>query len=133
MANKELSLSEMRRKALLEIERASNTVSVWIITKDNDFRGRITLRWTKTRKEYVAHIAFFMYAVEDGIIPLGATTNMYGFGYDKFSFGIGEIFQTLKPQLKEYFGVQFNCLDWEIMNKWQSAFKEAGYEIFRAL
>ena len=133
MLNVKLNLERMRRKALLEIERASNRVSVWIITKGGDFCGRITLRWKKHRQEYVAHIAFFMYAIKDSLIPVGATINMYGFGYDKCSSGIGEIFKTLKPQLSEYFGINFECPDWDIMNKWQSAFREAGYEIFRAL
>lgn len=59
---------------------------------------------------------------------------MYGLVYDKFGSGIGEIFQTLKPHLKEFFGIQFKCLDWEIMNnKWQSAFREVEYEFFQAL
>ena len=133
MANKKLTLTEIRRKALSEIDKTSNIVSVWVITKDKEFRDRITLRWSKTNYGRIAHVAFFMYVVNDNLIPLGATVNMSGFGYDKFSCGIGEIFQTLKPQLKEYFGIQFNCLDWEIMYKWQSAFQEAGYEVFQAL
>ena len=129
----ESELPEMRRKTLLEIEKTSKAVSVWIILKDHQLRGRITLRWTKAKSGYVAHIAFFMYAVESKLVPIGAKTNMYGYGYDKFSFGIGEIFAKLKPLLEKYYGVKFDCLDWDIMNKWQSSFKDAGYEIIQAL
>lgn len=102
-----------------------------IITKDKEFRGRVTLRWAKARRERVTYVAFFMYSIKDNSVSLGATVNMYGFGYDKFGSGVSEIFQSLKPQLKEYFSIQFKCLDWEITNKWQSAFKEAGYEVFK--
>ena len=129
----ELKLPEMRRKALDEMYKASQTVSVWLIMKEQKLRGRITLRWTKAKSGYVAHIAFFMYAVESNLVPIGAKTNMYGYGYDKFSFGIGEIFAKLKPLLAKYCGIKFNCLDWDIMNKWQSSFKDAGYEIIQAL
>ena len=129
----ESELPEMRRKALLEIEKTSKTVSVWLILKNDKLRGRITLRWTKAKSGYVAHIAFFMYAVESKLVPIGTNTNMYGYGYDKFSFGIGEIFAKLKPLLAKYYGIKFNCLDWDIMNKWQSSFKDAGYEIIQAL
>ena len=131
--NIELELPSMRRKTLEEMEKASKAVSVWLILKDNKLRGRITLRWTKAKSGYVAHIAFFMYAVESNLVPIGAKTNMYGYGYDKFSFGIGEIFAKLKPLLEKYYGVVFNCLDWDIMNKWQSSFRDAGYEIIQAL
>ena len=131
--NIELELPSMRRKTLEEMEKASKAVSVWLILKDNKLRGRITLRWTKAKSGYVAHIAFFMYAVESNLVPIGAKTNMYGYGYDKFSFGIGEIFAKLKPLLAKYYGIKFNCLDWDIMNKWQSSFKDAGYEIIQAL
>ena len=129
----ELKLPEMRRKALDEIYKASQTVSVWLIMKEQKLSGRITLRWTKAKSGYVAHIAFFMYAVESNLVPIGANTNMYGYGYDKFSFGIGEILAKLKPLLAKYYGVKFDCLDWDIMNKWQSSFKDAGYEIIQAL
>ncbi len=129
----EQKLPEMRRKALDEMYKVSQTVSVWLILKDHQLRGRITLRWTKAKSGYVAHIAFFMYAVESKLVPIGANTNMYGYGYDKFSFGIGEIFAKLKPLLAKYYGIKFNCLDWDIMNKWQSSFKDAGYEIIQAL
>lgn len=77
--------------------------------------------------------SIFMYAVESNLVPIGANTNMYRYGYDKFSFGIGEIFAKLKPLLAKYYGIKFNCLDWDIMNKWQSSFKDAGYEIIQAL
>lgn len=129
----ELELPEMRQKALIEMEKASRQVSVWLILKENQLRGRITLRWTKSKSGNIAHIAFFMYAVENNLIPIGAKTNMYGYGYDKFSFGIGEIFAKLKPLLEKYYGIKFDCLDWDIMNKWQSSFKDAGYEIIQAL
>lgn len=129
----ELKLPEMRSKALDEMYKASQAVSVWLILKEQKLRGRITLRWTKAKSGYVAHIAFFMYAVESKLVPIGANTNMYGYGYDKFSFGIGEIFAKLKPLLEKYYGVKFDCLDWDIMNKWQSSFKDAGYEIIQAL
>lgn len=129
----ELELPSMRRKALEEMEKASKAVSVWLIMKEQKLRGRITLRWTRAKSGYVAHIAFFMYTVESNLVPIGAKTNMYGYGYDKFSFGIGEIFAKLKPLLAKYYGIKFNCLDWDIMNKWQSSFKDAGYEIIQAL
>ena len=134
MANElELKLPRMMEKALEEIEKASRIASVWLILKEQKLRGRITLRWTKAKSGRIAHIAFFMYAVEDKLVPIGAKTNMYGYGYDKFSFGIGEILAKLKPLLAKYYGIKFNCLDWDIMNKWQSSFKDAGYEIIQAL
>ena len=129
----ELELPKMRQKALLEMEKASRQVSVWLIMKDKQIRGRVTLRWTKAKSGNVAHIAFFMYSVESHLVPIGANINMYGYGYDKFSFGIGEILCKLKPFLEKYYGVVFKCLDWDIMNKWQSAFTDAGYEVIEAL
>ncbi|MBR1437160.1 MAG: hypothetical protein IJ587_01360 [Synergistaceae bacterium] len=129
----EEKLSEMRQQALEEMEKASRVASVWLILKEQKLGGRITLRWTKAKSGRIAHIAFFMYSVEDKLVPIGAKTTMYGYGYDKFSFGIGEILAELKPLLVKYYGIKFDCLDWDIMNKWQSSFKEAGYEIIQAL
>ena len=126
-------LEKTTRQAIIEIEKVSQAVALWTIEKNGQLYGKITSRWTKTRNNQISHVAFIMYCSKECPYSIGAVEVMSGFGYDRTAFGIGKIFYKLRQHLREYYGIKFECQDWEIINRWERFFRQSGYEVFRVL
>ena len=112
-----------------EFEIAERLVSVWLINKDGQKRGKITARYTKK----ATIIAFIMYATNDYGLPIEGYEVMTGWGYDRTNAGIGYVIRELRDKLKEAYGITFECLDWEMLGRWQHEPERNGYEVVRAI
>ena len=112
-----------------EFEIAERKVSVWLINKDGQKRGKITARHTKK----ATIVAFILYATNDYGFPIEGYEVMTGCGYDRTNAGIGYILCELREKLKEAYGIRFHSLDWDMMNNWERELERNGYEVLRAL
>ena len=118
-------MSKTRR----EFEIVERRVSVWLINKDGQKRGKITARYTKK----TTIIAFILYATNDYGFPIEGCEVMTGWGYDRTNAGIGYVLWELREKLKEAYGITFHSLDWDMMNNWERELERNGYEVLRAL
>ena len=119
----------MLTKTSREFEIVERKVSVWLINKDGQMRGKITARHTKK----ATIVAFLFYPTNEYGASIEGYEVMTGWGYDRTNAGIGHILWELKDTLKEAYGITFNCLDWDMLNRWERELKRNGYDVVRAL
>ena len=119
----------MLTKTSREFEIVERRVSAWLICKDGKQRGKITARHTKK----ATIIAFLFYATNEYGFHIEGYEVMTGWGYDRTNAGIGHILWELKDTLKEAYGITFNCLDWDMLNRWERELKRNGYDVVRVL
>ena len=112
-----------------EFEIVERKVAVWLINKDGQKRGKITARYTKK----ATIIAFILYATNDYILPIEGYEVMTGWGYDRTNAGIGYVLWELRDKLREAYGITFECLDWQMLGRWQYELERNGYEVVRVL
>ena len=112
-----------------EFEIAERLVSVWLINKNGQRRGKIIARHTKK----ATIVAFLFYATNDYGLPIEGYEVMTGWGYDRTNAGIGYVLWGLRKKLKKAYGITFQSLDWDMMNNWERELKRNGYEVIRAL
>lgn len=111
-------------QAFEEITKISNKISVYLLLKDGNLKGRITARYTQSA---VMHVAFVMYGEQ----AITGYAREGGFGYDKFAAGIRKILIKTKPQLEKR-GIKFSPHA-DLFDKWQEEFRRNGYEVMQAI
>ena len=117
-------------KALDEILNISDSLSVFVILRDGQIKGRITSRYMKSGS---VHVAFFMYSNNKQNIAVSGYRRMDGYGYDKLGTALADIFADNKQVLHDVHGISFGSPDWNIMNTWQKDFEAAGFQVIQAL
>lgn len=112
-----------------EFEIVERMVSAWLINKNGERRGKITARHTKK----ATIVAVMFYATNEYGLPIEGYEVMTGWGYDRTNAGIGHILWGMKDKLEEAYGITFNCIDWDLMNRWERELERNGYEVVRVL
>ena len=116
-----------------EIEKVEAILSVWLIMKDGQIKGRITARWTKTRTMPIMRVTFIFYATNEYGMPIYGYEKVQGFGFDMTNTGIANILLECRKPLKEHYGVELDTFGWKIMNNWKHSFESAGFTIIQAI
>ena len=121
------------QKTVNELDKAANLLTVWLIMKDGELKGRITSRWIKTRTMPIARVAFIFYASKEYGMPIYGYEKIQGLGFDMTNTGIASILNECREPLKEHYGVDLDPAEWRIMNNWQNSFKNAGFSLIQAI
>ena len=112
-----------------EFEIVERKVSAWLINKNGERRGKITARHTKK----ATTVAVMFYATNEYGYPIEGYEVMTGWGYDRTNAGIGHILWEMRDKLNNAYGITFNCLDWDMMNRWVRELERNGYDVVRVL
>ena len=119
----------MLTKTSKEFEIVERKVSAWLISKDGEQRGKIIARHTKK----ATTVAVMFYATNEYGFPIEGCEVMTGWGYDRTNAGIGHILWEMRNKLENAYGITFNCLDWDLMNRWVRELERNGYDVVRVL
>ncbi len=116
-----------------ELEKAEALLTVWLIMKDGNIKGRITARWTKTRTMPIMRVAFILYASEEYGMPIYGYDKIQGFGFDMTNTGVANILNECREPLSEHYGVELDPTGWNVINNWKNSFEDAGFTIIQAI
>lgn len=117
-----------------ELDKCTRLMSVQVIMKDGKMCGRVVSRYSKSGgTTFVTFQIFGGVAINGNGTGIMDTKAMSGWGYDRTSLGIGEILKENREELMDDYGIKLNGQDWEIQNRWQKDFENAGYDVISAI
>ena len=119
-------VTKLERRTCEELDKVSQLSSVYVLMKDGEIRGRITLRYTKN----ATHVAFLMYRNGEHE-PICGYQHVTGWGFDRGAYGIGNVLVENKTALQAH-GVKLDEGSWQVAFSWQNSFKNAGFLVIQA-